>query len=436
MSDSIPNPPFNPQGPGPTPPPAQNAEMPQVVPPPRPPSAPRKPPYVPKTRVGRWLYGVFSPVIALVRLVLRIATVLLVALVVFLGLCALLSLNATFPGQADPSYVPKGYIAGAYHVHSTASDGRGSAWDIAQAAKKAGLSFVILTDHNLTEPPAPHYEDGVLLIHGTELSTAQGHLVRLGGWRPLTPGELHGKSLQKVVELGGIGFIAHPVQSKMPWTDWNGAGAAAGLELYSSDTMLREAQHAPFSRLLPALGAYPVNPTYALMSLVHEQEDTSRRLMEISAFSPKVALCAEDAHGIPSYEAEFKVMAHFLPVKEGGLPEDAREAAKWVLQSLSHGEGFCVFRPLGGGAGEFSIDGLDGPRRAKVGSKLRVLLPPADALETRLKVTGFGTIEADGRTVRPTKAGPLLIEVWRQAPGLMGPDWRPWIVPSPILVHD
>ena len=38
-------------------------------------------------------------------------------------------------------------VRGAYHVHSTVSDGTGSIDEIAAAAARAGLQFVILTDH-------------------------------------------------------------------------------------------------------------------------------------------------------------------------------------------------------------------------------------------------------------------------------------------------
>ena len=47
-------------------------------------------------------------------------------------------------------------VKGAYHVHSERSDGTGTSDDIAAAAARAGLQFVILTDHgNGTRPPQP-----------------------------------------------------------------------------------------------------------------------------------------------------------------------------------------------------------------------------------------------------------------------------------------
>src|ERR1700737_3808531 len=47
-------------------------------------------------------------------------------------------------------------VPGAYHIHTTRSDGHGDRTMVASAAARAGLSFVILTDHgDGTRPPDP-----------------------------------------------------------------------------------------------------------------------------------------------------------------------------------------------------------------------------------------------------------------------------------------
>ena len=52
------------------------------------------------------------------------------------------ALRVPAPAPGDPPVV-----RGAYHVHSRASDGTGTIEDIAAAAGRAGLRFVVLTDH-------------------------------------------------------------------------------------------------------------------------------------------------------------------------------------------------------------------------------------------------------------------------------------------------
>ena len=90
-------------------------------------------------------------------------------------------------------------VAGAYHVHSRRSDGAADKRTIAQAAARAGLAFVILTDHgDGTRPPdPPEYLEGVLCVDAVEISTDEGHYVALD-MRP-SPYPLGGAA-QAVVE--------------------------------------------------------------------------------------------------------------------------------------------------------------------------------------------------------------------------------------------
>src|SRR5688572_236388 len=68
-------------------------------------------------------------------------------------------------------------MAGAYHIHTTRSDGVDGKVAVAAAAARAGLQFAIFADHgdamNPADPPA--YIDGVLCIDAVEISTNGGH---------------------------------------------------------------------------------------------------------------------------------------------------------------------------------------------------------------------------------------------------------------------
>ena len=60
-------------------------------------------------------------------------------------------------------------VVGAVHVHTTHSDGAGSVQHVAAAARRAGLDFVVVTDHNtFGAKPAEGYAGDLLLIVGTE----------------------------------------------------------------------------------------------------------------------------------------------------------------------------------------------------------------------------------------------------------------------------
>ncbi|MEQ1911873.1 MAG: PHP domain-containing protein, partial [Vicinamibacterales bacterium] len=135
-----------------------------------------------------------------------------------------------------------GTVRGLLHVHSQLSDGRGSADDIAAAAARAGLQFVVLTDHGdgTRRPDAPAYRAGVLVIDGVEISTRGGHYVAVG--LPQSPYPLAGDPadvVEDVRRMGGFGIVAHPDSPKpeLRWTDWSAPFDA--VELINPDTSWR-----------------------------------------------------------------------------------------------------------------------------------------------------------------------------------------------------
>src|SRR4051812_10838062 len=104
-------------------------------------------------------------------------------------------------------------VAGAFHVHSTRSDGTGDRGAIAAAAARAALRFVVFTDHgDATRPPDPPiYLHGVLCVDGVEISTNQGHYIALD--LSAAPYPLSGDAtavVEDVRRLGGFGIAAHP----------------------------------------------------------------------------------------------------------------------------------------------------------------------------------------------------------------------------------
>ena len=331
---------------------------------------------------------------------------------------------------------------GAFHVHTTRSDGRGTVEEVAAAAKAAGLDFVVLTDHNDFAPREPAFIDGVLMVPGVEISTAQGHLVAFGLRRPLEGVRRWmdgGEAENAVRDAGGVSVLAHPVQARNPWRHEDAARRADGYELYSADTFFRAATHSPFSRLLPALGALLGKPVHGVMMLVEPGPEPMARLLELEREKPRLALCAHDAHGLPRYEDVFKSMAMYLPPSADGsshaLSGDAKDAAERVVKGLASGHAVCAFRALGEPKG-FALEGLaPGFREAHVGDVLTVRLPPGSGEGVRLEVWGVGRLRPDGVSVELVEAGAVQVEAWVLAPGgFFGTRWRPWIVPSPIQV--
>jgi len=153
------------------------------------------------------------------RRVLLVTAALVAAVAVF----ALL----TLPPAAIPLTASwdDGTVRGTLHVHSNRSDGRSAPDDIAAIAARAGLKFVVLTDHGdaTRTPDPPAYRSGVLVLDGVEISTTGGHYVAIG--LPAAPYPFGGEPrdvVDDVRRLGGFGIIAHPDSPKdlLRWSDW------------------------------------------------------------------------------------------------------------------------------------------------------------------------------------------------------------------------
>src|SRR5579872_4314772 len=135
-----------------------------------------------------------------------------------------------------------GTVAGVLHIHTNRSDGLGSPADVAAAAARAGLKFVVFTDHgDATRPPdPPAYRSGVLCMDGVEISTVGGHYVALDmGAAPYPLGGEARDVVADVKRLGGFGIAAHPDSPKpeLQWRDW--AAPFDGVELLNPDTSWR-----------------------------------------------------------------------------------------------------------------------------------------------------------------------------------------------------
>ena len=163
---------------------------------------------------------------------------------------------------ADPRVV-----RGSIHVHTARSDGSGTIDEVASAAHRAGLQFVVITDHGdgTRSPEPPAYRDGVLCIDGVEISTTGGHYLALG--LPRIPYRLAGEPrdvVEDVKRFGGIGIIAHPDSPKpaLAWTDWD--VPVDGVEWLNADTEWRRRGGNDMAR---AVATYFLRPPETIAAL-------------------------------------------------------------------------------------------------------------------------------------------------------------------------
>jgi hypothetical protein len=206
------------------------------------------------------------------------------------------------------------------------------------------------------------------------------------------------------------------------------------MELYSGDTLSREALVRPFTRLFPAAGTFIVRPAWGLWSLAVPSGEARAELLSRMARRRVSTPCALDTHGWPGYEAAFRALSLHLE-SVSTLSDDPVAAARQVTGAIREGSFHCSFGDWASTDG-FALRGeLDAQRVAAVGSVLELVLPAVPPGKVRVEVFGGGRLE-EGNRVLLERPGLLWVEIRVQpAGGLPAMKWRPWIVSSPIWVR-
>jgi predicted metal-dependent phosphoesterase TrpH len=156
------------------------------------------------------------------------------------------------------------------HMHTRYSDGSGTHAEIAQAALRAGLDAVIVTDHNVLVSDIPdYYRDGdrrlLLLIgeeiHDTRRDPQKNHLLVFGANRDLVSlAEDPQRLIDGVRNSGGLAFIAHPIDPAAPafiepdisWVSWE-VQDFTGIELWNAMSEFKSLMKNEFRALLYGL---------------------------------------------------------------------------------------------------------------------------------------------------------------------------------------
>lgn len=388
-----------------------------------------------------------------VRRILR--TLFIAASAVTATLVLFLVFTLPRPAIRLDAVVPQNQVTGGYHVHSNRSDGTGSVDDIAAAAARAGLQFVVFTDHGdgTRAPDAPTYRHGVLCIDAFEVNSDAGHVVALGIREP-APYPLAGPArdvIEDIHRLGGVAVVAHP-DSPSAALRWRGQGGGYdGIEWLNVDSEWRDER--PL-RLLASVVRSSLRSPEVIASLFSRPFRTFQRWDDGARQRPLFGLAAIDAHariGLnemeeprrhtllarPSYESLFRTVAQAV-LLDGPLSGQPDHDASRIVAALAAGRSFSVVRAIAEPA-VFRFTATQGARIATMGERG---LDPSQAVSFEAEASGAPgarvALLKDGR-VFDTKLGRL------QWTGMAGPGvYRvevsiagtsmPWIVSNPIVV--
>jgi hypothetical protein len=339
-------------------------------------------------------------------------------------------------------------LAGVSHVHTSLSDGGGSPEEVLRAARSAGLSFVVITDHNILDAkPFEGYHDGVLALVGSEISTGAGHILGLGIPDPVF--RFSGDALdtlEDVRHLGGFSIAAHPSSSRsdVRWSGWDLPGSW-GIEVINGDSQWRRAG---LGRLLRAASLYAVNPTYALLGSLSPPVATLTRWDALLQERDVPGALGADAHGriplwgqthvpFPSYESQFRLLRSHVLLEEPLTGEASSDGAA-ILEALRRGRSYLALDGLAPADAFFFHAGLE-EQRWEMGETA----PPDSGLwfwaggrvpaGARLVLRRDGRVVAEGEgSLEAPSGGPGVYRVEVYVPG-----WTvPWILTNPIYVFD
>lgn len=391
--------------------------------------------------------------------VLGAAAALTAAVVLFVA-WALPPASAVLPGgAADDS------LAGAFHVHTNRSDGRSSPDDVAAAAARAGLRFVVFTDHGdaTRRPDPPTYRSGVLCLDAVEISTDDGHLIAMG--LPEAPYPLAGEArdvLEDVHRMGGIGVAAHPdsPRQSLQWRDWR--APIDGVELLNLDTAWRvhvaQGGWRAARQAITALSTYLVRPEETIAGMIRDRPDLPARLSEVARGRRVSVFAGVDAHArlalrdgepgdnrwtlaLPGYETVFRTLAMRVRPVEPWSGDAGHDAAQ-LLAALRDGRSYAVLDAvLSPPAFQFSAtggrttiaDGGDGVADGPTSLVVRTNAPP----------TFTTTVWRDDTVLVRQPASPELTLDAPPGPGVFRAEVRatdrpfgpPWILSNTIVLR-
>jgi hypothetical protein len=350
--------------------------------------------------------------------------------------------------------------AGNLHMHTPFSDGMGTCDEIASAALRAGLDFVIVTDHNVwvEGPEGYYYQDDrrVLLLVGEEIHDQvrvpqKNHLLVMGVDRELArwapePQRL----LSEIARVGGLSFFAHPVdpaapkfrQGDLSWVEWDLEGYT-GIEIWNfmSDYKARLTS-------IPAGLFYSYSPLRVARGPVPE---AMQRWDQLLAQGRRVVgIGGSDAHGLDiragplraivfPYEFLFRaVNTHILT--DEPLTGDATADRSRIYQSLREGHCFVGYDlPASTKGFRFTAQGKD--RTAIMGDAL--VAKPAVTLQAWIPRRADFRLLRNGHVLREVYDQQSIVEIVK-SPGVYRLEAtiefrgrrRSWILSNPIYVTD
>ncbi len=342
---------------------------------------------------------------------------------------------------------------GNIHIHSCYSDGSGSIDEISAAAAEAGLSYVVITDHEtlagLSEEAIKY---GVLVLVGTEINRSHSHYLAVGLDQPVEPDEDNPQRvIEKVRENGGLGYLAHPLEKgstylqkgkAYPWlhwpvfgfdglelwnytSHWRGLGRSVSRAIYQFLFNRKAAVNTPPPELIKLWDCYGL-AGYRVTAI--GSSDAHSSILQVGPIKIKIF----------SYRFIFNTINTYLVLKEP-LSGEFKEAKQQVIAALREGRCYISFDSLFPGK-NFKFNVKNGNNRIEMGEVAGYVdnmclyaRSPLPGSLMRLVRNGvlIKTIYSNYMEFNLTEPGMYRVEIFYR-PRFGSP--RPWIYSNPIYL--
>lgn len=343
---------------------------------------------------------------------------------------------------------------GNLHIHSHYSDGINSVEEIAGVAADVGLEFICINDHmHLTEflnLDDEGFYGNVLVLVGSEIGRRYHHYLAFNIKKNINPDNLPPQEvIDQVNAQGGFGFLAHPFEKGMPFTEkslaytWNDLSVTdyAGICIWNFSSRWKERVKTVFHGIFFLIFKCQTLKGPSRKTLAFWDEQCKKRRM--------VAIGGSDAHGslfhwgpirlqpLPYHYVLNTVNVHLI--LETRLDKDFQCAKNNIYEVLKQGRLFIANDRLSPARGfRFSFAFDSGPElfmgeEDQFNKGVLVIEAPAYG---EIRLIKDGVLE---RTWRGTRAvykvsekGVYRVEVYKYL-FLFG--WRPWIFSNPIYLR-
>jgi hypothetical protein len=349
--------------------------------------------------------------------------------------------------------LPFEYV-GNLHIHTTHSDGGGSAKEIAEVARRLGLDFAALNDHSyLTQL---HLEDegyhkGILILVGSEIGTRSHHYL---AYNIKSQVDDESYSPQEIIDAvnsqGGFGFLAHPFEKGMhflqnsvayTWNDWSVSGYK-GICIWNFSSRWKENVKTLWHGIFHII--------FKKYTLKGPSQKTLATWDRLCAERRMVGIGGSDAHAsyikigflklkplsyryllgtINTHVLTATPLRGDLVTDKGIIYDSLREGSCFIAHDgLCGAKGFSFFFNR-----EKDRERLEMGQEAKFSPGILVIKLPRHGLIRVIKdgslfKRGYGS----GLSIKIHEGGVYRVEVSRKTP-IFG--WRPWIFSNPIYLR-